>query len=192
MLYLNVSEKRTERLDQTILDLMICYEGTMLAGGAVRDAAYDVEISDYDMFFTDRETLQKCATALGRNGFECTFVCPQGQLYSYKNLKGVKVQLIAKRFYVDMEDLLNSFDFNATYFGTEGDASVFVTKREAIKDVKSKVLTMNNLEFPSATINRLYKYRNKGYYVGVAIKQIVGTIADMDDYNPEDDQLYVD
>lgn len=192
MLNLRVREERTGRLNQVVRDLLMCYSGAMLAGGAVRDAAYGVEISDYDMFFKNKEDMQKCTNALLRNKFECVFACPMGQLFSYKNVAGVKVQLIAKRFYTDMEDLLESFDFNATYFGTEGDADVFVTKREAIKDVKSKVLTINNLEFPSATINRLYKYRNKGYYVGVAVKQIVGIIAAMDDYNPDNDELYVD
>jgi hypothetical protein len=108
----------------------------------------------------------------------------------------IKVQIIHKRKYRDVMDLINSFDFSATYFGMEydheGDEFVFTTDWQAIKDVRKKQLSLVNLEYPSSTLNRLYKYRNKGYYTGHIIQEIVKTIALMTDYDAENDTLYVD
>ena len=130
------------------------------------------------------------------------FACPLGHLFTY--MKGedfkkpeecVKVQIICKRRYSDIKDLINSFDFSATYFGMQYDEDhlVVYTDHRAIKDVRKKQLSLVNLEYPSSTLNRLYKYRNKGYYTGHIIKEIVRRIAEMGgSYNPENDTLYVD
>ena len=132
------------------------------------------------------------------------FACPLGHLFTYmkgedfkKPEKCVKVQIICKRRYSDVADLINSFDFSATYFAMlwNDDETHFevYTDHRAIKDVRKKQLSLVNLEYPSSTLNRIYKYRNKGYYTGHVIKEIVARIAQMGgSYDPENDTLYVD
>ena len=193
MLNLKVSEERTARIHKDVRETLQKFPNAILGGGAVRDAAYNNKIEDYDMFFKDRETMGEVAAWLdGERGYRCVFACPQGQLFTYKSFTGLKVQLIGKRFYTDAEDLLDTFDFNATRFATTGDCTVFVTDRAAIKDIKTMVLSLHNLEFPKATVNRLYKYRNKGYYVGHIIGEILTWVNQLDDYDADEDAIYVD
>lgn len=193
----NLKDKRFSAIDNSVHDLLVCYEDVILAGGAVRDALFGDEISDYDLFFTDTKQLENVKGFLLNEGFSNTFTCPLGQLFTY--MKGedfkkpeecVKVQLIVKRIYSDVADLLNSFDFSVTYFALHNET--VYTSHQAIKDVRKKQLSLVNLEYPSSTINRLYKYRNKGYYTGHVIKEIVARVAEMTSYDPENDMLYVD
>ena len=195
---------RFEALDENVVDALYCYKGLILAGGAVRDTMFGTAISDYDLFLTHDADLTAIADYFVGQGFGMVFACPLGHLFTY--MKGedfkkpeecVKVQIICKRRYNDIADLINSFDFSSTYFGMQYDEDedhlVVYTDHRAIKDVRKKQLSLVNLEYPSSTLNRLYKYRNKGYYTGHIIKEIVGRIAEMGgSYDPENDTLYVD
>lgn len=199
-----LKESRFEALDENVVDALYCYKGLILAGGAVRDTMFGTEISDYDLFLTNDADIEALKSYFEGQGFGMVFACPLGHLFTY--MKGedfkkpeecVKVQIICKRRYNDIADLINSFDFSATYFGMQYDEDedhlVVYTDHRAIKDVRKKQLSLVNLEYPSSTLNRLYKYRNKGYYTGHIIKEIVGRIAEMGgSYDPENDTLYVD
>jgi len=199
----NIKDQRIDHIENSVAEALMCIEGLVLAGGAVRDALFNTKISDYDLFLYDNCDIEKVKSYFEHEGFSCTSACPVGHLFSY--MKGedfkkpdacIKVQIIHKRKYRDMMDLINSFDFSATYFGMEYDHEedefVFTTDWQAIKDVRKKQLSLVNLEYPSSTLNRLYKYRNKGYYTGHIIQEIVKTIAMMTDYDAENDTLYVD
>lgn len=200
----NLKNSRFEALDGDVVDALYSYEGLILAGGAVRDTMFGTDISDYDLFLIDKADLTAISEYFVGRGFGLVFACPMGHLFTY--MKGedfkkpeecVKVQIICKRRYSDVADLINSFDFSATYFGMQYDEDedhlVVYTDHRAIKDVRKKQLSLVNLEYPSSTLNRLYKYRNKGYYTGHIIKEIVARIAQMGgSYDPENDTLYVD
>jgi len=197
-----LKDKRFDMLDNDVVEACLNIEGLILAGGAVRDTMFGVVPSDYDMFLTHDADLEEIKDYFLHCGFGNTFTCPQGKLFTY--MKGedfkkpdecVKVQIIVKRRYNDVQDLINSFDFSATYFGLTLDDDFqfnLYTSHQAIKDVRKKQLSLVNLEYPSSTINRLYKYRAKGYYVGHVIKDIVKRVADMGNYDPENDTLYID
>lgn len=202
--FTNLKGSRFEALDENVVDALYEHKGLILAGGAVRDTMFGTEISDYDLFLTHDADLTAISEYFVGQGFGMVFACPLGHLFTY--MKGedfkkpeecVKVQIICKRRYNDIADLINSFDFSATYFGMQYDEDedhlVVYTDHRAIKDVRKKQLSLVNLEYPSSTLNRLYKYRNKGYYTGHIIKEIVGRIAEMGGtYDPENDTLYVD
>lgn len=202
--FTNLKNSRFEALADDAVDALYSFDGLILAGGAVRDTLFGTEISDYDLFLTEDADVEKIKKYFLDCGFGNTFTCPLGHLFSY--MKGedfkkpeecIKVQIICKRRYHDVEDLINSFDFSATYFGMqydeEEDELVVYTDHRAIKDVRKKQLSLVNLEYPSSTLNRLYKYRNKGYYTGHIIQEIVNAIALMGDkYDPENDTLYID
>lgn len=201
--FIDLKNSRLDAIDSDVMDALYSYEGLILAGGAVRDSLFGTDISDYDLFLTGEADVEAIKSYFLSNGFSNTFTCPLGHLFSY--MKGedfkkpeqcVKVQIICKRRYYDVADLINSFDFSATYFAMEVDKEedlVVYTDHRAIKDVRKKQLSLVNLEYPSSTLNRLYKYRNKGYYTGDIIKEIVKTVALLGDkYDPENDTLYID
>ncbi len=193
-------------LDRTVIALMYKFP-VILAGGAARAMSFKENISDYDIFFYGIDTtfkypaiVENAKQFLLDNRFELIFECPKGELLTFRKFKGlrkkndIKVQFILKRSYKDAYELLDTFDFNACRFAAEFEngKSVYYTDETALTDVISKVLTIHKITYPSSSINRLYKYRNKGYYVGDAIKEIVRSVNQMTDYNEIDDQLYID
>lgn len=164
-----------------VRDLLIEVPTAVLAGGAIRDHIVGVTPVDYDIFFYDHgkkyyTAVDDARRFLWARGFDCVFECPNGQLYTYKNKDNVKVQLILKRKYEGLHDLFESFDFNLCCYATKDDCSAIYYTREAHNDLYTKKLTLNNIEYPVATINRLYKYRQKGYNTSYVIQQIVETL----------------
>jgi len=153
-----ISERKSRKVDSRILD--ICSNEIILGGGAVRSMITGEPISDYDLFFTGNEAVDVTKRYLVDCDFVKVFECPLGELTTYIN-GNVKVQLITKMFYTDPSDLVNSFDFTVTMFAWDGDK--IYTCRRAIKDARKKNLGINEVTFPVATINRIHKYRNKGY-----------------------------
>lgn len=134
-----------------------------LAGGALRTMLDPTEpVSDYDLFFKNEEGLRQTRQKIESDGWRLVFKCPKGELFTYKKF-GIKLQCVAKRFYHDIEHLLDSFDFTVCQGATDG--WHFYTTSSMIKSVKTKRLEVHLITYPVATINRLYKYRQKGYFV---------------------------
>jgi hypothetical protein len=173
-----------------VIDILGVRPGVWLAGGAIRSLFDNTEIEDYDLFFSDyRLYIDTFARLISIHGFEIKFICPEGKLITLKNKAGVKVQLITAQFYQSEVQLINTFDFSVTQFATDGE-TIFVGST-SIQDAENKVLRLENLSYPVATINRLFKYKKKGYNIGEAIRQIVDTLQE----NPEveyDIRLYID
>lgn len=161
-----------------------------VAGGALRTMFCPTEaVSDYDLFFRSKAHMNVVRNRLEDDGFRCVFACPKGELFTYK-WRSVKVQLIAKRFYSSARDLIESFDFTVCQAAFDG-RSVTLTK-EMIKSVKTKKLYVNTITYPVASLNRMMKYKEKGYFVGEdVLREIVTQIADRR-FNDDELVLYVD
>lgn len=181
------------KISPVIMELLSNYPCLILAGGAIRDSLKGRPIIDYDLFFTDLNYTQRVKEHLVSKGFEITFACPEGKLYSLKHPVHGKAQLICKRSYFGIVDLFSSFDFHICQFSVNHEGVISTTK-EAIAGNRKMQLTLNNLEYPSASINRLSKYKDKGFYCGKAIADITQWLVNLspEDYSSEDDSLYVD
>jgi hypothetical protein len=159
----NVVLKRCNQDMWDFLGLDILNDSTYLAGGAFRHLFNKEDsISDFDIFFQNLRKRQEVQRKLVAVGAIKTFECPEGKLYSY-SINGTKVQLITDRSYATPDDLLEVFDINACRFCLYQDA--FYTDRTAIDDVKNKRITFNKVDYPIATMKRIAKYIDKGYYV---------------------------
>jgi hypothetical protein len=161
-----------------------------VSGGALRTLYNPGEqVNDYDLFFTDQSALDHVLTRLQQDGWKKTFECPKKELFTfYKH--NIKLQCIAKRFYSDAEDLLNSFDFHVTQQSWDG--RDFYIAKEAIRSIKSKKLTVHNITYPVASLNRMMKYRQYGYYVPEnTLRDIVQMISSRS-FDEEQMALYVD
>lgn len=154
---------------------LIGRDGAILAGGAVRTIFDGSEVMDYDFFFTSREDVTQFEERLRRIGAERTFNCPLGDLQSWTFLDK-KVQLITHRFYKSVDELLASFDITACQmaitmreawsgeaFGTEA-YDLHLWDVECIRDAKRKRVRFNTVTAPIATVRRIHKYEEKGYY----------------------------
>lgn len=177
----------------------------VLGGGAIRSLFSGETPNDYDIFFVDQyksirnDTLESTMRDLEerfiKQGGKVIFRCPENMLISI-NLNGAQIQLINRRKapYQNIKHLFDSFDFHVCQFALHRN-NVLLTK-EALRSLRKKNLTLHRLTYPSATINRLSKYRDKGFYVGECIKDIVNDLGYMEPVSFErafpDDSLYVD
>ncbi len=75
----------------------------------------------------------------------------------------MKIQLITKRFYENVEDLIDSFDINACRIALYQN-NIYINK-VTINDIKKKLVTLNTITHPNSTFRRIMKYSKKGYKV---------------------------
>lgn len=173
------------------LDLRLVSKSVFLAGGSLQTLVdAEIPINDYDLFFTDAAVAKMVRKRLDLIGAELIFECPAGDLYSYK-IDDMKIQLITKFYYKNMEDLINTFDFRASMWAYDG-VDVHTTWG-AVRDTLKKRVNLNAVTFPVATLNRMIKYAaKKGFYVTPeAIDLFVRTV-NQSQYDEDDMVLYVD
>lgn len=173
------------------LQLKLVSKSVFLAGGSLQTLVNpEIQVNDYDLFFTDEAIAKMLRKRLDVIGADCVFECPQGELYTYK-IDDIKIQLITKFYYRNMEDLISSFDFRAAMFAYDG--NTLLTTRSAIRDSIRKQVNINDVTFPVATLNRMIKYAaRKGFTIThQAIDQFVRTVSERQ-YNEDQMVLYVD
>ncbi len=192
--YLKIKANRLHAWRISRFEIMKKYlraNSVWLAGGALRTLIeHTQQISDFDLFFKSADHLSVTRAELLADGFVEVFACPKGELFTYKK-RDLKVQCIAKHFYLNDTHLVDSFDFTicqAAYDGT----SITVAKK-MIESVKRKSLYINQITYPVASINRLFKYKQKGYTISEkTLVDLVAQISDGRKFSAEQLQLYVD
>lgn len=73
------------------------------------------------------------------------------------------VQLIEKRFYSSVKDIIEFFDFTICQFVTDG--KIVVCGDFSLWDLGRKRLVVNTITFPVSSMRRMIKYANQGYYI---------------------------
>lgn len=171
ILEIKITDDFLEILDEVpcLLDVL-GMDGVYLAGGALRtlismDEEFSPEKTDIDLFFRDGGVLLDVKNYLEKYGYYKIFQCPEGKLASYVYLNGEepkwKVQCISVDFYPSIENVIKSFDFSVTMFGTDGE--VLVMGETSIQDTLDKNLVWNIITYPASSMRRLMKYARKGY-----------------------------
>lgn len=165
---------------EQVIDMGVLYEripmlypllqipGTYLAGGLLRTVRTGEELSpektDVDIFFSSFKALE-VAKSMMVSGYENVYQCPQGKLASYvwTGTEKWKVQLISVEFYPSLVELVDSFDFTCTMFGTDGVG--YVEGETSLEDATAKHLVWNRVTYPSSSLRRMMKYARKGYWM---------------------------
>ncbi len=173
---------------------------TFLAGGALRTLINnDEEVADFDVFFEDapEEVIDGVITKHTRceeikeillsERFKQVFVCPKGELFTFKK-DDIKVQLILSTTGTP-ETVISAFDFGACRVAFDGVFLYF--DKEFVRDVRTKVLSVQNVTFPAATIKRMMKYKDKGYNVSQAAVQFMEHVSGKT-WDGDQLRLYVD
>ena len=182
-----------------IFDLVNIYsESSWIAGSAVRSLVTGETVNDIDIFFKDRETVDIFLEKFKDNSeIKEKFVCPAGQLYTFKNAGGlgVDIQLICHRFYEDYNVLLDSFDFTICQYCLcfiDGAVNI-LTYLLAIRSLYTKELMLHKLTYPSSTLKRITKYVNRGYIARPSLyNQIVELIRNNSEDIVDDNLIYID
>ena len=161
-----------------------------LAGGSLRTLlkCSGEQVSDFDFFFKDFQEVQKLRDKLEEDGFEQTYECPLGFLYTYKKGRH-KLQLICEIEYSSADLLVSSFDVSACMAAWHDGVLTFT--REFVRSVKTKQLRTCNVSFPVATIKRLIKYAQKGYNCSLAAEDFCRQISGKT-FDGQDLRHYID
>ena len=189
----NITSIHSNRLNKIrpILNLNLLDEFVWLAGGSLQTLVNkNTTVSDYDLFFKTPVVVENVKNKLLNNGFDVIFECPLGELFSYKK-DDVKIQLITKFYYPDIETMLATFDFQCTMWGYDG--KTLYTTRDAIKHSKNQTLSFNKITYPVATLKRIFKYVNNKDYT-IDNDQLVSLVVNINTMDIDEANLifYVD
>lgn len=187
-------EENLYELDESILNLL--GDGVVLAGGALRKLVDSMEvIADYDLFFVGDDAnktlvLADLESRLKSIGYTLVFRCPKGELTTFKKDNEPKVQIVNKRNYTTMDDLISSFDITACCAAYNGDQ--IITNSRFVFDNLNKKININRVEYPNATLRRILKYAAKGFKLSnQGSKDFILAVNGMD-ITPENDVFYID
>lgn len=149
---------------QGLLELLPCIgEGRWLVGGALRRSILNKEIdSDLDIVFSSVEQRDKFHVELTSLGFIPTERGTNTD-WTHTDIKNVKVQSIYLRYYNNAEEILDSFDFTICQFAFDG--SFLYCGEFALFDLANKRLVPHRITYPSASLRRIIKYVNQGFYM---------------------------
>lgn len=138
-----------------------------LAGGFLRSLVSEDSVgpatTDIDLFFRDGGEYYSVKNhLLAHDDFEMTFQCPTDKLATFRHRPTAwKYQCIAFDFYPSLYHVVESFDFTATCFGTDGESLIF--HKSAVSDTVEKILRWNKITYPASSMRRMMKYARKGF-----------------------------
>lgn len=165
-----------------------------IAGGAIRRTLLGQELeSDVDLFFKNESELKKFRIAFEKLGANKMSENNHQMTYSYyvKELnKEYIIQFVIINYYINIEALLDSFDFTITQFAFDGEK--LHCNEFSLWDLKNKRLALHKLTYGVATMRRMIKYTKQGF---TACAGTMASILEATVENPEviqSDIQYID
>lgn len=178
---------------RSFLNYGFLQENIVLAGGSLRSLIDPLEpIQDYDLFFLGENPLslkEDIENKIKKLSGKKTFQCDLDELRSF-TLHGMKIQLIeTQKKYSTPQELILDFDINACIFALHQGELFF--RKQSIKDIKKKHITINKVTYPIATLKRISKYQSKGYKITLAAAEFVKQVAE-NSLDMDLDRVYID
>jgi len=141
------------------------HDGPWLAGGSVRKMMNRevMSHSDWDIFFKDNTQFALLSSKLRacREG-SIIFSSNNAETFSFNVGHEVHIQLIKRKFYNSVEDLLDDFDFGICKYATDG--YKLKVGETTFADENNKTITCEPDKISRAGfIKRLIKYISYGY-----------------------------
>lgn len=124
-----------------------------------------------------------------RKGYTKVFECPEGKLVTFKK-EDTKFQLINKRDYLDCLDIINSFDITACCAAYDGKA--FYKHNRFVFDNLNKLINLNSIEYPMATMKRIAKYSQKGFRLTTQATEDFVTYCNQVELTDDNRVFYID
>lgn len=148
-------------------------DGVVLAGGAIRDTLQSGKPKDYDIFFTELEAKDQVVESI-RYQFERIAKTHYTETYvKIIDQEEVKIQLVFKKVYNGMSEIIYDFDFSNVMFAINKNGVAI--GHNTIKDHLNMRVGINCISKPLSSLNRLQKYVDN-YNVNDAYKYIVSLL----------------
>ena len=156
--------------------------GPWVAGGSVWKSIEGIPLAcDIDFFFQSKQQCEswyrtilsipyyhRILSESVSNSYNTTFkYCVP---FGTKN-KPFTLQLVSFKFFKDMENLLDSFDFTACQFGFDG--KHLYTGNTSIDDLRNREIIINNISSYPATLHHIKKYTSIGFKLPLSQDRIL-------------------
>jgi len=142
-------------------------QGPFIAGGACLQwyQHKPVEQADIDIFCVDKHQVNELRNRLlDQSNLQEKYHTENAFTYLYVSKSKIRrfwtVQIITKRFYDRLDDVINNFDISVCQIGTDG--TNWAMGKHTASDIRNKILRMNYPLQPQAA-KRLVKYCTYGY-----------------------------
>lgn len=177
-----------------IVEILKRNNGVYLAGGALRSMIDVTPVNDYDFFFKDEATFNKLVQSMDSHERVIHLAhTPNKKLITYA-YNGIRFQLVGIRFFRNATELMNDFDITACCFSLHFDRKEFpgpFKNHESgtwkyfdpgFNDARHKQIKFNNIRYPGTMIERIAKYKEKGYRItSKSFKEFFNTISESDE-----------
>jgi hypothetical protein len=158
-----------------------------LGGGALRRPILKQDTigeSDFDFFFETEAGYTSFLAFVVSLGFKVKKEMPSNITLTC-TIKGDKdlvaeivFQLIRIAYYPTAEELFQSFDFTLCQFAMELGTDTLLCGDTALYDVARKRIVLNKITYPVASMRRIIKYTNQGFYAcGGFLKEFLQAIS---------------
>ncbi len=148
----------------------------LITGGACRDVIVGDKVEDYDLFFVNKEKYTEALNILTSNKFNCEKVWTNFFEFSCTcttwKLKNIKFDVFLHNGHIkDIIDfVMNSFDFSVNCCYQLYGESVIIRK-DADACFKTKTLEVVKPKGLYSIIQRVSRFKNKGWKVGGSVAQ---------------------
>ncbi len=165
--------KKTNLMEFIKITPSLGTDGAWLAGGAVRRTLLgEREInSDYDIFFANEKQKKDYVDLLVRDGGE---IKHENEFNTLLMWRDCKIQAIHITYYDSPAAVLESFDYTICQFLTDGEK--LFTGEYSLWDLARKRLAVHKVTYPVATLRRMIKYTNQGFYACAGCLQSLLTV----------------
>ncbi len=174
--YLGDNNAELDLLTTLLFHLPSLKDVGWLAGGALRRLITKQKLdSDFDFFFKSPDSFEGFYKGIKscknikvqkefRNEHNITLIVnvvgsEDGEL---EIIEGLKLQLINIQYYNTIEEVLESFDYTLCQVAL--DDGNLVLGDTTLWDLGNKRIVINKITYPVASLRRLLKYTNQGYY----------------------------
>ena len=142
-------------------------QGPFIAGGSCLQwyQHKPIDQADIDIFCVDSNQVKELKQRLHAQAtVQEKYHTENALTYAYVSKSKIRrywtVQIITKRFYDSLQDVVNSFDISVCQIGTDG--TNWVMGEHTASDIRNKVLRMN-YPLQAQAAKRLVKYCSYGY-----------------------------
>lgn len=171
--------------------------GPWVAGGSLWKSIENIPLdSDIDLFFRDEIQCGEWLKAMRTVPYEARVISEKINSYNISMNyhvnhgdfnKTIKIQCIYFKYFTDIVDLLNSFDFTACQFGFDG--TNLHAGETSFEDLKNRHIIFNNVADNVASGLHMRKYVEKGFTVPDSqlekLKEIVDALTAREKKNEE-------
>lgn len=153
-----------------------------LAGGALTSLVRGTKhTSDYDFFFKHRDDLEFFKENLEADGARIIRVSENAVTLSYNERI---IQLISRRFYANVQEIFDDFDFTISMFAVDADWNLY-SEDMALYDLANKEIRIKQVNSLGHTFKRLVKYGSKGFRIPTpTYVYLIAAMSTMDEEEP--------